>query len=217
MSIRDERKQQSRQALLDAALALSGQGRAFSSMSLREIAKAANLVPTAFYRHFSDMDELGLELVDQTALQLKQMQYQMGQVFQHQPDTRIQNCIHLLFQHIQMHPEPWIFFIAERWGGSARLRYAIQREIQYLTADLSADLGRTQTLNHIHLQHDLQVLSQILMSLAFNWAMSWMDLQRSVAAAELGAQQEQLKLSAITQVQLLFRGILHWDRNQPSA
>ena len=71
MSIRDERKQQSRQALLDATLTLSMSGRAFSSMSLREIARHVGLVPAAFYRHFSDMNQLGLELVDQTALHLK--------------------------------------------------------------------------------------------------------------------------------------------------
>ena len=68
MSKRDERKQQSRQALLDAVLALSASGRAFSSMSLREIARHAGLVPAAFYRHFADLDQLGLELVDQAAL-----------------------------------------------------------------------------------------------------------------------------------------------------
>lgn len=71
MSIRDERKQQSRQALLDAALHLSTSGRSFSSISLREVAREVGLVPTAFYRHFQDMDELGKELVDQVALHLK--------------------------------------------------------------------------------------------------------------------------------------------------
>jgi AcrR family transcriptional regulator len=67
----DERKQQSRQALLDAALQLSTAGRSFSSISLREVAREVGLVPTAFYRHFQDMDALGQELVDQVALHLK--------------------------------------------------------------------------------------------------------------------------------------------------
>jgi AcrR family transcriptional regulator len=70
MSIRDERKQQSRQAF-DAALHLSTSGRSFSSISLREVAREVGLVPTAFYRHFQDMDALGQELVDQVALHLK--------------------------------------------------------------------------------------------------------------------------------------------------
>ncbi|MFA9204327.1 MAG: hypothetical protein ACEQSD_10050, partial [Flavobacteriales bacterium] len=54
MSLRDERKQQTRQALLDAALGLSTAGRSFSIISLREVAREAGLVPTAFYRHFVD-------------------------------------------------------------------------------------------------------------------------------------------------------------------
>ncbi|TDI23730.1 TetR family transcriptional regulator, partial [Acinetobacter baumannii] len=71
MSIRDERKQQNRQALLDAALRLSTSGRSFRSISLREVAREVGLVPTALYGHFQDMDELGKELVDQVSLHLK--------------------------------------------------------------------------------------------------------------------------------------------------
>ena len=48
MSIREERKQQSRQAIMDAVLQLCSAGRAFSSISLREISRQIGLVPTAF-------------------------------------------------------------------------------------------------------------------------------------------------------------------------
>ena len=71
MSIRDERKQQSRQALLDAALRLSASGRSFSAISLREITREVGLVPAAFYRHFENVDQLATELVDQVALHFK--------------------------------------------------------------------------------------------------------------------------------------------------
>jgi AcrR family transcriptional regulator len=40
-------------------------GRSFVSISLREVTREAGVVPTAFYRHFKDMDELGLALVDE--------------------------------------------------------------------------------------------------------------------------------------------------------
>ncbi len=32
-----------------------------AALALREISRQIGLVPTAFYRHFQDMDELGLE------------------------------------------------------------------------------------------------------------------------------------------------------------
>ena len=48
MTIRDDRKQQTRQTLLDAALKLMGDGRSFVSISLREVTREVGVVPTAF-------------------------------------------------------------------------------------------------------------------------------------------------------------------------
>ncbi|RZA27486.1 MAG: TetR family transcriptional regulator, partial [Proteobacteria bacterium] len=62
---RAEQKQQTRLALLEAARQLMAAGRGFGSISLREVAKAAGIVPTGFYRHFDDMDQLGLALVNE--------------------------------------------------------------------------------------------------------------------------------------------------------
>ena len=62
---RAEQKQQTRLALMDAARHLMESGRGFGSLSLREVAKTAGIVPTGFYRHFSDMDQLGLALVSE--------------------------------------------------------------------------------------------------------------------------------------------------------
>ncbi|RMS38985.1 TetR family transcriptional regulator, partial [Pseudomonas coronafaciens pv. garcae] len=62
---RAEQKQQTRRALLDAAHQLMESGRGFGSLSLREVARTAGIVPTGFYRHFEDMDQLGLALVSE--------------------------------------------------------------------------------------------------------------------------------------------------------
>ena len=43
MSIREERKQQSRQALLNAALQLSTSGRSFARISLREVTRQVEI------------------------------------------------------------------------------------------------------------------------------------------------------------------------------
>ena len=61
---RQERKQRTRRALLDAALGLL-EGQSFSSLSLRQVTGVAGIVPTAFYRHFDNMEELGLVLIDE--------------------------------------------------------------------------------------------------------------------------------------------------------
>lgn len=210
MSIRDERKQQSRQALLDAALALSTSGRSFSSISLREVAREVGLVPTAFYRHFQDMDELGQELVDQVALYLKAVLHQLGQGLA-QPDAKADSSMDQFFAAIDQHPKQWIFMISERWGGSELVRRAISREIECLNIDLAEDLQKFEIVQNFNDANDLKVLSNILINLCFTWAMSWISLTRQHSGMELELQKLVLKNQSTTQVRLVFRGIRNWQ------
>ena len=70
---RIEQKERTRQRICEAALSLIGQGRSFTSLSLREITREAGIVPAAFYRHFSDMDQLGLALVEMGGVTLRRL------------------------------------------------------------------------------------------------------------------------------------------------
>ncbi len=215
MSIRDERKQQSRQALLDAALKLSTSGRSFSSISLREVAREVGLVPTAFYRHFQDMDELGQELVDQVALYLKNVLHQLGQGLA-QMDAKTESSMQLFFEAIDQNPTPWIFMIAERWGGSDSVRRAIAREIEFLVVDLADDLEKFEIVQNFNNANDLKVLSNILINLYFTWAMSWISLGRQYSDMELELQKLVLKKQSVTQVHLIFKGISNWSGQSPA-
>ena len=44
-----------------------------ATVSLRQVTKQVGIVPTAFYRHFASIDELGLALVDQSFASLREM------------------------------------------------------------------------------------------------------------------------------------------------
>ena len=70
---RTERKDLTRNSLLQGALALMGEGRSFTSLGIREIAREAAMVPNAFYRHFRNTDELGLELVEEMGVALRRL------------------------------------------------------------------------------------------------------------------------------------------------
>ncbi|WP_291372346.1 TetR family transcriptional regulator [Acinetobacter sp. UBA6720] len=212
MSIREERKQQSRQALLNAALQLSTSGRSFSQISLREVTRQVGLVPTAFYRHFSDLDELGLELVDQAALHIKNVLTQLGQSYVYRPHATIEHSLDLFFDAVEQHPEQWIFLIGERWGGSTLVRKAIEREITFLIDDFAYALTRIESMQHIRDSKDLNVLANILMNASFNWAMRWMGFSRDVPSVQLQQQQHDFKMQTVVQIQLMFRGISNWHR-----
>jgi TetR/AcrR family transcriptional regulator, fatty acid biosynthesis regulator len=57
-----EEKERVRLALLRAALRLAA-AHGFASLGLREVAREAGIAPTSFYRHFADMEELGMALI----------------------------------------------------------------------------------------------------------------------------------------------------------
>ena len=76
VGIRAQQKEKTRRALVDAAFNQLSAEKSFSNLSLREVAREAGIAPTSFYRHFKDMDELGLAMVDESGLVLRQLMRQ---------------------------------------------------------------------------------------------------------------------------------------------
>ena len=42
-------------------------------MSLREVAREAGIAPNSFYRHFKDIDELAISLIDRAGIVLRKI------------------------------------------------------------------------------------------------------------------------------------------------
>jgi AcrR family transcriptional regulator len=76
VGIRAQQKERTRRALIAAAFSQLTAERSFSNLSLREVAREAGIAPTSFYRHFRDMEELGLTMVDEGGLTLRQLMRQ---------------------------------------------------------------------------------------------------------------------------------------------
>lgn len=211
MSIREERKQQSRQALLDAALTLSTSGRSFSTISLREVAREAGLVPTAFYRHFQDMDELGNDLVDQVSISLHHLLRSLRDGHPVKAASKTRLSIERFFAAVDQSSRHWLFLIGERWGGSPAVRAAIAREIHFFIDDLAEELKKLPAFEQVSTPQDLQIMSSILINLSFSWAMTWLNLPEKNNPASLAEQREYLIQNTTRQAQLMFRGMSNWN------
>ncbi|ONG06885.1 DNA-binding transcriptional regulator FabR [Escherichia coli] len=79
MGVRAQQKEKTRRSLVEAAFSQLSAERSFASLSLREVAREAGIAPTSFYRHFRDVDELGLTMVDESGLMLRQLMRQARQ------------------------------------------------------------------------------------------------------------------------------------------
>lgn len=60
-----------KEELFQAALNLIGPEKSISSLSLREVAREAGIAPNSFYRHFRDIDELAIDLINRAGLVLR--------------------------------------------------------------------------------------------------------------------------------------------------
>ncbi|WP_328391620.1 TetR family transcriptional regulator [Nocardia sp. NBC_00416] len=139
---RVERKERTRQALLVGTLTLAAE-RGFGALSLREIARSAGIVPTAFYRHFDSLDDLGATLVDEGVQALRLALRQLRRT----PDARLSETVRFVFGEVAQKQELYGFLIREQRGGTAALRTAIALELQLIVRELVADLSRVPALD----------------------------------------------------------------------
>ncbi len=142
MGIRAQQKEKTRRSLIDAAFELLSAERSFSNLSLREVAREAGIAPTSFYRHFKDMDELGLTLVDEGGLLLRQLMRQARQRIARERSV-IRTSVETFMEFIESSPNVFRLLLRERSGTSAEFRAAVAREMQHFVAELTEYLIST--------------------------------------------------------------------------
>ncbi|USD65406.1 HTH-type transcriptional repressor FabR [Vibrio sp. SCSIO 43136] len=142
MGIRAQQKEKTRRSLIDAAFSQLSADRSFSNLSLREVAREAGIAPTSFYRHFKDMDELGLTMVDEGGLLLRQLMRQARQRIV-KGGSVIRTSVETFMEFIESSPNVFRLLLRERSGTSAAFRAAVGRELHHFVAELTDYLEST--------------------------------------------------------------------------
>ncbi|MEZ5113708.1 MAG: TetR family transcriptional regulator [Nocardioidaceae bacterium] len=113
---RSQRKERTRAAILDTALTLCEE-EPLAALSLRAIAKEVGIVPTAFYRHFESIEDLGLALVDLQHGTLREALREIRQACT-DIDDPITLSIDTLIANLKSHPGSTVLWqIKERVAG----------------------------------------------------------------------------------------------------
>jgi len=197
-----ERRRHTRQALLDAALLQIDAGESFDSLSLRRVARAAGVVPTAFYRHFASMDELGLELVEESFRTLRTMLREAREG--PPPGHIIRRSVEILMNHVRNHRRHFVFVVRVGYTGNVVLRHAVRNEIRLFTSELATDLARFPVLRE-WTTDDLQMLAGLLVNTMIATVGAMLDAP--VAAPDAEAEIARV---AEKQLRLTMLGIPHW-------
>ena len=119
MGVRAQQKEKTRRSLVEAAFSQLSAERSFASLSLREVAREAGIAPTSFYRHFRDVDELGLTMVDESGLMLRQLMRQARQRIA-KGGSVIRTSVSTFMEFIGNNPNAFRLLLRERSGTSLR-------------------------------------------------------------------------------------------------
>lgn len=192
-----------RQHLIDATLErIEADKNGMAGLSLREVTKAAGLSPTAFYRHFADLEELGLAVVEESGGMLRRMLRDVRKA--ETPVEMIGKSIEIFVSYVLENRALWLMLTRERVGGSARIRAAIRNQITHYSTELASDLRLLNVLPQMT-QSDLQRLSGMVISLAVNAAVDILDLP-----PEQPREAKEMIHYLNRQLQILILGAINW-------
>lgn len=194
---RAERKERTRLRLLDVTIKLIAD-RSLASISLREVAREAGIVPTAFYRHYASMDALGVDLVDESMRPLRQLIREARRGRTAHGDI-IADTVAVLAKQVRDHPDQFRFLSRERYGGVAAVRRAIATELRLFTSDLTVDLARL-TAGRDWSAEDLEMAASLMVAAMLTTVMELLETDErhpEDTAALLDQAQRQLRLIAL--------------------
>jgi AcrR family transcriptional regulator len=196
--------------MMMAALQLVESGQHFSSLSIREVTRQTGVVPTSFYRHFRDMDDLGLSLVDELSLILRQL---MRQARENTTDATqmIRNSMEFYIFQVDENRPFFVFLTQEMSGGSPAVRQAIRAELNFFANELVADLNRYRLLPHLP-KDMLEIAAQLAIQIVVMATVELLDTPKTMTA-----QRDAIHQRMVRQIQLAFLGASHWKERAAEA
>jgi len=186
---------------MDSALAIIGFGANFASISLREVAKTAGVVPTSFYRHFGDMEELGLAMVDELGLNLRRLM--RGSFDAKEPlEDIVNHCVDAYFRYVLDNANLVQFVNQSRTGGTEGLQNAVRNELQFLSGRISTELSGYLPDTR---SHDRDTVASLIVATLMENTTHLLAL-----SSENSALQVELKQRTVDQINIILTGAKQW-------
>jgi TetR/AcrR family transcriptional regulator, fatty acid biosynthesis regulator len=136
---KSQQRLKTHRALMVGAIKLMSDDRSFSSISLREVTREANVVPATFYRHFNEMEDLAVELVDYC---FRPMENLVVGVRGRRLTARqlVYESVGTFVRFARRHRRYFLFLTKERMGGKSRVRKRIRDRVNEMALILGHDL-----------------------------------------------------------------------------
>ena len=208
-----KQKEKTSQALIQAALQLCA-NEGYASLSLRSVARKAGIAPTSFYRHFREIDEMGVEMATQAKTVLEDWLARARKKMT-LPAIKKSNDPALVLKAIECITHPFAetfidclkknhqllhLFFQERTGSSEAMRTAISDAWDHLTDILTEDIKQLTQAVKIDFS-EVRLIADTMLSIVSNNGMEMLtqpDLKPGDATRGATQKLNLLLLGALT-------------------
>lgn len=163
-----------KEELFQAALNLIGPQKSIASLSLREVAREAGIAPNSFYRHFKDIDELAIELIDRSAIVLRQILHE-ARLKASRHSSIVRSSVEVFIKQLDADEGNLSLLLREGYTGSASYKEAVEKQLNYFQQELQEDLVRLERLNSRKMLHP-ELVAKAITQLVFNMGAKVIDL-----------------------------------------
>ncbi|KAA8731719.1 HTH-type transcriptional repressor FabR [Acinetobacter qingfengensis] len=179
--------------LFQATLNLIGPEKSISSLSLREIAREAGIAPNSFYRHFKDIDELAIALINRAGLVLRQI-IREARLQANQKKSVIRSSVEIFLQQLDTDEGNLSLLLREGYTGSSSYKKAVEQQLTNFQHELQDDLIRLGRLNKENIEY-ADIVAKAITQLVFNMGAKVLDL--SIAERQVIAEETMLMIRMI--------------------
>jgi len=193
-----------KEELFQAALNLIGPQKSIASLSLREVAREAGIAPNSFYRHFKDIDELAIELIDRAGIVLRQILNE-SRLKASKQNSIIRSSVEVFIAQLDADEGNLSLLLREGYTGSKSYIQAVERQLNYFQQELQEDLIRLERLNNKKLFHP-EIAARAITQLVFNMGANVIDM-----APE---DRKEIAEQTMIMIRMILEGARHLDQSQ---
>lgn len=187
--------------LFQAALKLIGPQKSIASLSLREVAREAGIAPNSFYRHFKDIDELAIELIDSSAIVLRQILLQ-ARLKASKKSSIIRSSVEVFIEQLDTDEGYLSLLLREGYTGSASYKEAVEKQLNYFQLELRDDLVRLERLNNSKMIHP-ELAAKAITQLVFNMGAKVINMPND--------ERKEIAEQTIIMIRMILEGARHLE------
>ncbi|ENV36143.1 TetR family transcriptional regulator [Acinetobacter sp. COS3] len=190
-----------KEELFQATLNLIGPQKSIASLSLREIAREAGIAPNSFYRHFKDIDELAIALIDRSGLVLRKI-IREARLQASMQQSIIRSSVEVFIQQLDADEGNLSLLLREGYTGSTSYKAAVDRQLNFFQQELQEDLIRLEQMNDSKISH-ADLVAKAITQLVFNMGARVIDIPSE--------QRMEVAEQTMIMIRMILEGARHLD------